>query len=242
MPIHFISDLHLCDEQPHLLRLFEYYLDNYVHHAQQLYILGDLFEVWIGDDYQPDWVVQVQQRLHELTQKGTEIFFCHGNRDFLVGETFAQKTGVQLLNEYQIIQLGHQSALICHGDSLCIDDIPYQEFRSQVRQTAWQQQFLALPIEQRLAIVNDYRDQSKAATAAKTSEIMDVNQDQVKRIFHNFNVDILIHGHTHRPAIHSVGEQQRIVLSDWRDYGQFLQWRDGRFLPTYFDLSGERSS
>jgi UDP-2,3-diacylglucosamine hydrolase len=238
MTVHFISDLHLCEQQPHLLRLFNHYLEQHAPAAEKLYILGDLFEVWIGDDYQPEWVLKIQQRLADLVEKGTQVYFCHGNRDFLVGEGFAAHTGVKLLDEYQVIQLGNRSALLCHGDTLCTDDAPYQEFRAKVRQREWQNQFLALSIEQRLAIVNDYRDQSKAATATKADEIMDVNSQTVQRTFDTFKVNLMIHGHTHRPAIHQMHNQQRIVLSDWRDYGQFLQWNDNVFQPVYFDLSG----
>lgn len=240
MTTHFISDLHLCEEQPHLVALFEHYLENYTFGIEKLYILGDLFEVWIGDDYQPDWVVAVQQKLKHLSDQGTHIFFCHGNRDFLIGETFAALTGVKLLPEYEVIQLSDQPALVCHGDSLCVDDVAYQEFRSQVRTTKWQQEFLALPAEKRLAIVNDYRAQSKAATAAKTNDIMDVNQNEVKKIFAKYSVDLLIHGHTHRPATHQFNNLQRIVLSDWRDYGQFLEWKNGVFQTVYFDCDGPR--
>ncbi len=240
MTVHFISDLHLCEEQPHLMALFDHYLKNYTQEIDQLYILGDLFEVWVGDDYQPDWVKLIEQKLCQLKERGVELFFCHGNRDFLIGEAFASRTGISLLQEYQVIKLGRQSALLCHGDSLCTDDLPYQDFRAKVRTQQWQQQFLALPIEQRLAIVNDYRDQSKAATAAKTNDIMDVNQSEVEQAFAKFNVELLIHGHTHRPATHHFNNLQRIVLSDWRDYGQFLQWENGVFQSVYFDCDGPR--
>lgn len=223
---HFISDLHLCEEQPHLLRLFEIYLERYAPQASHLYILGDLFEVWIGDDYLPDWLLQLTQKMKSLSTDGTRIFFCHGNRDFLLGHQFAQQAGLQLLDEYATITLNGRKVLLCHGDTLCTDDAAYQTFRAEVRTEKWQSEFLSLPIEKRLAIVNQYRQQSKQATAEKANDIMDVNRSSVDSIFDAHQVQYLIHGHTHRPATHSNNGHHRIVLSDWGHEGQYLEFKD----------------
>lgn len=235
MTTHFISDLHLTPEQPHLLRLFEYYLSEIAPSADELYILGDLFEVWIGDDYLPQWLKPIENKLAELSKGHSKIFFCHGNRDFLVGNEFSKRTGIQLLDEYATINLGNISALLCHGDSLCTDDIKYIEFRNQVRTKQWQNNFLSLPIEQRLAIVNDYRDQSAKATAEKNVDIMDVKTDTVSQIMQQYQCPILIHGHTHRPNKHESTLFTRMVLSDWYHYGQFLSFDDDTFESIYFN-------
>lgn len=232
---HFISDLHLCEEQPHLLRLFEVYLERYAPRASHLYILGDLFEVWIGDDYLPDWLIQLTKKMKSLSSSGTQIFFCHGNRDFLLGHQFAQLAGLQLLNEYATIALNDRKVLLCHGDTLCTDDAAYQAFRSEVRTEKWQSEFLSLSIEKRLAIVNQYRQQSKQATAEKTNEIMDVNNSTVNSIFDAHQVQYLIHGHTHRPATHRNNGRYRIVLSDWGQEGQYLEFKDGCLQSFRFD-------
>ncbi|PWK53379.1 UDP-2,3-diacylglucosamine diphosphatase [Pleionea mediterranea] len=239
MITHFISDLHLSDEQPQLLRLFTHYLEQYAPRADRLYILGDLFEVWIGDDYQPQWLMPFTHQLNNLAEQGTSLYFCHGNRDFLLGNNYAKQANLKLLPEYSTIDLFGQSVLLCHGDTLCTDDTAYQDFRQQVRSEQWQQEFLSLPVEQRLAIVNNYRQQSKQATAEKSQEIMDVNADEVSHTFQHNDVEVMIHGHTHRPAIHRTEKDntslQRIVLSDWRDYGQYLEADSGIISSFHFD-------
>lgn len=245
MITHFISDLHLCDEQPQLLRLFAHYLEKYAPQADRLYVLGDLFEVWIGDDYQPQWLLPITQQLNKLVVQGTSIYFCHGNRDFLLGKHYAKQANLKLLPEYSTINLFNHSVLLCHGDTLCTDDTAYQTFRQQVRSEQWQQEFLSLPIEQRLAIVNNYRQQSKQATAEKSQEIMDVNEDEVSITFQQYDVELMIHGHTHRPAIHQTHNnntiQRRVVLSDWRDYGQFLVASDNTLSSYHFDTKSRWS-
>ncbi|NVJ59309.1 MAG: UDP-2,3-diacylglucosamine diphosphatase [Gammaproteobacteria bacterium] len=235
MTCHFISDLHLSSEQPHLLRLFEYYLDNIAPNASEIFILGDLFEVWIGDDYRPEWLQPITQKLKTLNEKKIKVAFCHGNRDFLVGQGFCDDVGIQLMSECTTIQLDGTPTLLCHGDSLCIDDVEYIAFRNQVRTQQWQKEFLSLSIEQRLKIVNDYREQSAQATSEKNEAIMDVNQSMVRKVMQQENCQLLIHGHTHRPAQHEDSEFTRLVLSDWYDYGHFLLFENGHFDSIYFN-------
>ncbi|WP_205859177.1 UDP-2,3-diacylglucosamine diphosphatase [Pleionea sediminis] len=234
---HFISDLHLSEEHPHLLRMFDRYLKHYAPEANELYILGDLFEVWIGDDYLPEWLIEITNSLSELS-KSTKIYFCHGNRDFLVGERFAKSARISLLSDYSVVDLEETPILLCHGDTLCTDDVAYQNFRDEVRTDKWQTEFLNLPIEKRLAIANGYRQQSKEATTDKSNDIMDVNQQAVDETFKKFNVDFMIHGHTHRPATHVKHQQYRIVLSDWGKQGQFLEFKNGALKSFRFDEHG----
>jgi len=233
---HVIADLHLSEEQPHLVRLFDHYLENFATKADTLFILGDLFEVWIGDDYQPEWLNNITQRLRQLSQH-CAIYFCHGNRDFLLGESYAERAGMTLLSEYETTQLLGCKTLLCHGDTLCTDDVAYQEFRQQVRTQQWQSQFLALPIEQRLAIVNDYRAQSKQATAEKNDAIMDVNLNTVAHTVKEYDATLLIHGHTHRPAIHQESFGPRLVVSDWRKHGHFLELSENSATSCYFEFN-----
>lgn len=240
--IHFISDLHLSDEQPHLIELFTDYLKKHTNKISKLYMLGDLFEVWIGDDYQPKWIQDILEQLAALNQRGVELYFLHGNRDFMVGKGFMQATGCRLLDDYATVQLGDHKVLLCHGDTLCIDDTAYQTFRKQVRTNQWQSQFLSLPIEQRLAIVADYRKQSKSATAEKQQDIMDVNTHEFIKVMNSFELKHMIHGHTHRPKLHQDQGLFRWVLSDWRELGQFVSFADNTLTAHYFDTSGIKSS
>lgn len=236
--IHFISDLHLCQEQPHLLRLFNHYLENIATAADAIYILGDLFEVWVGDDYQPDWVRALNQKLQQISAN-TPVFFCHGNRDFLVSSQYANQVGMTLLDEFHTLPIAGVPTLLCHGDSLCTDDIAYQNFRAQVRTPEWQATFLAQPIANRLAIVEQYRAQSKAATAAKNLEIMDVNSEAINQAAQDYQCQLMIHGHTHRPAQHETDFGRRLVLSDWREQGHYLAVVNQRFTSVYFDLNAQ---
>ncbi|MCO7222942.1 UDP-2,3-diacylglucosamine diphosphatase [Pleionea sp. CnH1-48] len=235
MTIHLISDLHLCDDEPHLLQLFQHYLTHHAQQLDQLIILGDFFEVWVGDDHRIEWIESIRQRLLSLTQQGTDVYFCHGNRDFLVGETFAQSANIKLMEEHQPHRIGSTDVLLCHGDSLCTDDDAFMAFRKESRSQAWQHQFLSLPLEQRITIARGYREQSKAAQANKTLDIMDVNQQAVAEVFERFNVNTMIHGHTHRPALHPMGNKQRIVLSDWGKEGNFVSINDSTIRMFYFD-------
>ncbi len=221
----FISDLHLDRERPEIIRLFADFLITQAPEADALYILGDLFEYWIGDDQSITGLEIIIEQLHTLTSQ-TPVFFQHGNRDFLVGETFAKQTGILLLPETQMVDLYGQSALLMHGDSLCTDDIEYQKLRVMLRNNQWQTQFLSLAMDERVKQAMALRDQSVSETGAKSEDIMDVNQQSVEAALKQHQTDLLIHGHTHRPAQHAFvldgKPAKRIVLGDWYEQGSVL--------------------
>lgn len=216
----FISDIHLSETRPDLTRA----LLNFLHHTcsdcDQLFLLGDIFDAWIGDDFIHPDLTPIIDALDTLSKQGIEIFFQHGNRDFLVGKKFTSRIGAELLPEESIIRLPDgQSALIMHGDQLCIDDKEYQQFRILVRNADWQKDFLSKTLPERLEIARQLRAASKEQNAEKSQSIMDVNADSVQSALKKAECQLLIHGHTHRPAIH---QQQlnnqtgtRIVLGDW---------------------------
>ena len=223
----FISDLHLSTERPAINTLFLDFLRTRATRAEALYILGDLFEYWIGDDVatQPEYQ-PLLAGLRALTQAGVPVYIMHGNRDFLVAQGFEQQTGCQLLPDPTVISLYGENTLLMHGDTLCTDDIAYLKFRLMVRNPDWVKMFLSKTIPERVAIVRDYREISKTATAAKKPEIMDVNQGAVEAVLREHDVRHLIHGHTHRPAQHRFEldgvPMRRTVLGDWYDQGSVL--------------------
>ena len=223
----FISDLHLSAERPAIGALFLDFLRTRAPRAEALYILGDLFEYWIGDDAAalPEYQMLIAG-LRALTQGGVPVYVMHGNRDFLLGSGFEQQTGCQLLPDPTVISLYGSNTLLMHGDTLCTDDVAYLKFRVMVRNPDWVKMFLGKPIAERDAIVRDYREISKAATAVKKPEIMDVNQGAVESTLRQHGVQHLIHGHTHRPAQHRFmldgAAVQRTVLGDWYDQGSVL--------------------
>jgi len=238
--IHFISDLHLSEEQPKLLNLLEHFLTKIAPESDQLFVLGDLFELWVGDDHHTPFNQKVVELFSSYTAKGGELLVGHGNRDFLIGEAFSKSCGASLLAEPFNFEWEDKSVCLMHGDSLCTDDVAYQQLRQMVRNPQWQQEFLSQPVEARLAFAASLREQSKSAMQEKASEIMDVNQDAVVEAIQANQCDWLIHGHTHRPDTHTIdidgNEHLRIVLSDWGDKGQYLVFEDGRFESRYFDL------
>jgi UDP-2,3-diacylglucosamine hydrolase len=215
----FISDLHLQPSQPELLRASLRWLDTATHGVDTLYILGDLFEAWIGDDDDAPWLDEFAAVLQRVADSGTSIYFMHGNRDFLLGNAFAERCGMKLLPESTVIDLYGHRTLLMHGDTLCTEDQEYMAFRAQVRNPQWQQMILSQPLEQRRALAAMLREKSKMAGSNKTENIMDVTPDEVTRVLQEANVDRLIHGHTHRPARHSLTVSgkpaERIVLGDW---------------------------
>ena len=224
----FISDLHLSAERPAITALFLDFLRGRARSAEALYILGDLFEYWIGDDVagQPEYQPLIAG-LRELTAAGVPVYVMHGNRDFLLGTGFEQVTGCTLIPDPSEISLYGEKTLLMHGDSLCTDDVAYLKFRAMVRNPDWVKMFLAKTIAERVAIVRDYREISKAATATKKPEIMDVNPGAVESVLRQHGVRHLIHGHTHRPAQHQLlldGQSlRRTVLGDWYDQGSVLR-------------------
>ena len=223
----FISDLHLDRERPEIIQLFSQFLSSQATHSESLYILGDLFEYWIGDDQPLTGLEPVVEGLQFLTASSVPIYFIHGNRDFLIGESFAKATGIKLLPESTVIDIYGRPALIMHGDTLCTDDTDYQKMRGMLQHGDWQKQFLSLSLEERTQQALQLRQKSLSATKDKKENIMDVNSETVEKIMLDHNVDLLIHGHTHRPAIHELSIQdqkaQRIVLGDWYSQGSVLR-------------------
>lgn len=218
MKLLFISDLHLDESRPEVTESFLTFLKDRASKADALYILGDFFEVWIGDDDDAPLASSIQQQLLKLSRGGTAVFIMHGNRDFLYGERFCQNSGASLLSDPTLIEVASKSCLLMHGDSLCTDDAEYMAFRQQARNPAWQEQLLSQPLEVRRLLAQQLRQQSKSMSAMKAEDIMDVNSDAVAQVLTEHNADILIHGHTHRPARHSLDNgKERIVLGDWHD-------------------------
>ena len=222
----FISDLHLSGEREEISQLFITFINERASKADALYILGDLFEVWPGDDMiQPDYIESINA-LKTAASNGLPIYVMPGNRDFLMGSQFEEVSQTKVIQDPTIIDLYGTPTLLMHGDTLCIDDVDYQKFRQMVRSEEWKQQFFALPTEERLAMTTKYRKVSKEETAKKSMNIMDVNQQEVENTLASNNIHQLIHGHTHRPAIHNfeINQQayKRIVLGDWFEQGSVL--------------------
>jgi UDP-2,3-diacylglucosamine hydrolase len=235
----FISDLHLEPERPDITRQALALLESEAGDADALYILGDLFEAWVGDDDPEPEKLRVVGALQRLTSAGLPCYFMHGNRDFLVGNDFAKASGCEILGDPTVIEIHGTPVILMHGDTLCTDDVSYQDYRRRVRDPAWQRDMLARPLAERLAVARQLRQASKASMAGKSPEIMDVNQDAVVDVMRRHGVYTLVHGHTHRPAVHrfELGgrEAVRIVLGDWYEQGSVLTWdEDGydlRSLP-----------
>lgn len=224
----FVSDLHLDASRPEASDAFCRFLQREAVNGSSLYILGDLFEYWIGDD-EPDGLSQrVVNALRNLSDSGTRCYVMHGNRDFLLGSSFVEATGATLLFDPTLIYAGGQSVLISHGDALCTDDLSYQRFRRIVRNPTVQKLYLALPRSTRRRLADRARTRSRQDTRAKAPEIMDVNQQAVERILGDYAVTTLLHGHTHRPGIHRFSangaDLTRIVLGDWYQQGSVLRW------------------
>ena len=221
---YFIADLHLSENRPHLLALFRQFMQGQAPEAEKLYILGDLFDFWIGDDEQSDLISEVQQLIKHLTEQGVPCYFQHGNRDFLIGKKFANACGLTLLPTYQVIDLYGTPTLLCHGDTLCVDDVKYQHYRQKVHQKWRQWLFLHLPLKVRLNIAEKIRAKSRQDKQVKSTEIMDVNADFVQQMFAKFHVTQMIHGHTHRQKHHEIPPHfHRIVLGDWGETSSLLE-------------------
>lgn len=219
----FISDLHLHESRPQITRAFFHFLQTQAIHAQALYILGDFFDAWIGDDDDAPLPQQVATELRVLHEKGVAIYFMHGNRDFLLGDNYAQKAGMKIIDAGTLVDLYGTMALLMHGDELCTGDQDYQNFRQMVRSPQWQQQVLAQPLAARRALAAQLRDKSQSMNSLKAADIMDVTPEEVVRQMERAKVQLMIHGHTHRPARHTLianGERaERIVLGDWHEHG-----------------------
>jgi len=225
----FISDLHLSPEQPALIQLAtDFLLQN--QHCESLYILGDIFHTWLGDDLVlPEYQAFINA-LQQLTKQGTQLYLMVGNRDFMLGKQFAAQVGGELLADPVVHVFADQRVLIMHGDSLCIDDISYQRYRKVVRNRFLQWCFLRLPLRHRQAISDKIKAKSQQQKQFKTAQIMDVNPAEVIRVMDLYHCNILIHGHTHRPAIHALeNNKQRIVLGDWHQMPSFLSFDGQQF-------------
>lgn len=223
----FISDLHLDETRPQIVELFERFLADEARRADALYILGDLFEAWIGDDDDASLPARVASALKALKDSGVPVYFIAGNRDFLLGEDYARRAGMAILEDGTVVDLHGTPTLLLHGDTLCTDDAAYLAFRKQVRDPAWQRQFLAQPLAARRAFAQQARNASREHTSQSTMTIMDVNPHAVEAALRDARVTRMIHGHTHRPAVHDLeldGElAQRIVLGDWYEQGSVLR-------------------
>tara|TARA_X000000950_G_C13802018_1_gene613940 strand:+ start:293 stop:997 length:705 start_codon:yes stop_codon:yes gene_type:complete len=212
-----ISDLHLHESDPTLFSKFEMFLSSKVYGFNNLYILGDLFETWIGDDDESKFNKKVIEILKKVSADGMKVFLMHGNRDFLIGESFCSTINAELLSDYHIYEDGDSKILLLHGDTLCTDDIRYQEFRKLVRTESWKGDFLSKSLKERIDIASGLREMSNEETENKKNEIMDVNLESVRKISNEFNIEKMIHGHTHRPFIHQDENLLRVVLSDWEN-------------------------
>lgn len=221
----FIADLHLNAQQPAITAGFLRFLTHDAIHADSLYILGDLFEAWVGDDDPQPLHNQVATALKTLQQQGIPCYFIHGNRDFLLGSSFASKSGITLLPEEKVLECHGHKLLILHGDTLCTDDIDYQKFRKRVHNPLVQKLFLWLPLKLRLSIAASMRQRSQQTS--KSEAIMDVNSQAVLARLKRNNVDWIIHGHTHRPAIHEIKlptqSAHRAVLGAWHTQGSMIK-------------------
>ncbi len=228
----FVSDLHLDQHSPAANARFLTFLKQEAAQARVLYILGDLFEAWIGDDDPDPAKLHICDGLRALTDRGVLCFVLHGNRDFLLGAGFAARTGCRLLPDPVIAAFDDESVLLTHGDALCVDDHPYQELRTTVRSPAWQKRFLKLPLPTRDALANRVRRGSQAHIARTIPYVMDVNEAAVNAVW-GTGVSRIIHGHTHRPGIHPAAFEgravERIVLGAWYEQGSYLRREGGRY-------------
>jgi len=229
-----ISDLHLDPARPAITRLFQQFLREDARKAQVLYILGDLFEAWIGDDDDAPLAAEIAASLHALAASGVAVFFIHGNRDFLLGHHYAARAGMRLLPDPAVVMLHGEPVLLMHGDLLCTDDVAYQAFRAQTRDPHWRKTMLAQPLAVRRALAGQARAASyqhqqalKAGDRVQYETITDVAPQTVEAMLIRYGIKTLIHGHTHRPAVHRVpvgGTQcTRIVLGDWYEQGSVLR-------------------
>ena len=236
----FISDLHLDKDRPKVIRYFIDFLNNLESDIESLYILGDFVEYWVGDDDPGDGLEEVFSSIKKKSND-IPIYFMHGNRDFMISEKFCNHHGMKFLKDPTKIKLHGKKILLMHGDTLCIDDIEYQKFRTMVRSPLWQNEMLKKSLEERINLAKMLRAKSLSETGTKDEVIMDVNNDEVISQLKKHNVDMIIHGHTHRPNIHKIisenKECKRIVLGDWYDKSFILRISDGEIIIDKSNLS-----
>ncbi len=249
-PVILISDLHLQESRPDITRAFVDFVAAVPAACRRFFILGDLFELWIGDDAESPLADEVAASLQALASRGVKICLMHGNRDFLIGDDYAAHCGGELVSEPFELEVDGADWLLLHGDALCIDDTGYMEFRRMVRNPAWQREFLARPLAERQAWADRAREQSQAATAGKPAEIMDVNHGAVLDLIRDSGRHRILHGHTHRPAVHELPEAGpnpdepalRVVLGDWDRQGWYAAIDGARFTLRNFSLESGESS
>ena len=231
----FISDLHLDADTPARNDAFAEFLARESSRCDEIYILGDLTEVWVGDDDDSAFAQTLQRRISDA-RAACRVLLMHGNRDFLIGETFAERCGIELLADPHVVVRNGRRLLLCHGDGLCTDDLAYQRVRTTLRSIEWQRDVLAKSIDERRSLAASMRAQSRASNANKPSNIMDAASDAVDRLARDHSADAIVHGHTHRPAIHrSANGPTRYVLGDWDRCGWVLRF-DGAFTLLRFPL------
>ena len=235
----FISDLHLAPEETRITAGFlDFMLEPQA--GDTLYILGDFFNYWIGDDVSHPYCDQIQSVLKATQERGVTLYFMHGNRDFLVGEEFCKAAGMTLLNDPTLIDLDGEPVVLMHGDSLCTRDEAYMAFRKMARNPQWQQHFLSQSIEERIAFAQKARSESESSTSMKDEDIMDVTPSEVDAELTKHHSTRMIHGHTHRPATHNWQHKdqarERIVLGDWYTHGWYLKVEAGQYDLVEFDL------
>ena len=241
----FISDLHIDHSRTDITAGFFSFLERNKHACDALYILGDLFEVWIGDDAITAPDVEVASKLREFSECGASLFIMHGNRDFLIGREYAERCGATIIYDHHLINIGQEKLLLLHGDTLCTDDVDYQKFRALVRTNSWQKDFLSKSIKERTEFAEQARRQSRQETSSKSELIMDVNNEAVLELFQKHTVSKVLHGHTHRPAIHDLEistqeapskTAQRIVLGDWNTKGWWAELKENILTLKSFSL------
>ena len=237
MSIAFVSDLHLEPIENKRVKVFFKFLNDAVNKYEELYILGDFFEYWIGDDDTQSVNKLIMQRLQAAIDNGLKIYFIHGNRDFLIGSEFESKTGVKILADQHTFNIGEKKIMISHGDAFCVDDVEYQEMKREIRSDSWKKDFLAKSISERVDFANDLRTKSSERNSNKPENIMDVNNNYVIEVVQREKIDILIHGHTHRPAVHKLENGSiRAVLGSWEEEGWVADYIEENIKLTSFPI------
>ena len=226
----FISDLHLDPNENKRTEAFLNFLSNDCIKYEALFILGDLFEYWVGDDDNSSLAVQVKKSLKNYSNQGNKIYFTHGNRDFLIGSKFAKDSGIQIIKDQHIMAHSGKKIMLSHGDVFCTDDHEYQDLKSRIRSKKWVDDFLNQPLNERIAIAEDMRSKSKDASSNKPENIMDTNKDSIDHCIKHNNLDLLIHGHTHRPEIKKLSNGSiKVVLGSWEDEGWVFEYDHDHF-------------
>lgn len=226
----FISDLHLDPNENKRTEAFLNFLSNDCIKYEALFILGDLFEYWVGDDDNSSLAVQVKKSLKKYSNQGNKIYFIHGNRDFLIGSKFAKDSGIQIIKDQYIMTHSGKTIMLSHGDVFCTDDHEYQDLKSRIRSKKWVDDFLNQPLNERIAIAEDMRSKSKDASSNKPENIMDTNKDSIDNCIKHNNLDLLIHGHTHRPEIKKLSNGTiKVVLGSWEDEGWVFEYDHDHF-------------